>query len=99
MFKVQWKTEMNFSSLETYYWRSQPFWASLVPVLTVVLLLANTLASYSWNYADIFLVICSRALYFKFKILVEQTDQRLLSKSNDENMLFQIGTLCFVNIL
>ncbi len=81
--------EGNFSNLETYYWRSHPYLGSFLPYntyLTILVLIGNVFAAYSWSYADLFLVLCSRALYFKFKILVDQTSQKLLV-NRDRNIV------------
>ncbi|XP_035707271.1 gustatory receptor for sugar taste 64e-like [Folsomia candida] len=79
--------EENLSSLETYFWRSHPFWAKLLSYDTffaLILMFVNTLAAYSWTFGDLFIVLCSRALYYKFKILVDQTNLKLLGRVEDD---------------
>jgi hypothetical protein len=103
-------SEADFSLLQTYYWRSHPFWAHFVPyhpVLSVAILVVNFLTACAWNYADIFIVVCSRALYYKFKLLVDQTETHLLSKNTTmmfdkmHGMVFillQVTSYCIIKL-
>ncbi|CAL8122975.1 unnamed protein product [Orchesella dallaii] len=82
--------EHGFTPLETYYNRSHPFWAFYIPfhpIVAVILLICSLVSVLAWNYADVITIVFSRALYFKFKTLVEETEKRLIP--SEEKHQFQ----------
>ncbi len=77
---------MPGSILEVYYLRSHKEWLRVyngtedAATLGIFVYTSNKLALYSWNFADILLILFSRALYFKFKMLNEVAAQRLIDR-------------------
>jgi Trehalose receptor len=48
------------------------------------LFICNLLSLYAWNYADLLITNFSRALYYKFKILRQVAEHKLLTMAHDE---------------
>jgi hypothetical protein len=70
------------NALETYY-GAHPYLNKILGynlIFVGILLVINTLAGLSRTFADLFIILCSRALYYKFKILVDQTMKQMERK-------------------
>ena len=67
----------NRTFFQIYYTNNHARWEELVPYNTFMGLytfLADKLAWYSWNYADVLIYILARALSFKFQALYRQSE-------------------------
>ena len=67
----------NETFLRIYYALSCVQWAEWVPYswpFTVYALLSDKLTWYSWNLADVLVLVSSRGLYMKFKSLYERSE-------------------------
>ena len=76
----------NETFLRIYYVLGCVQWAEWVPYswpLTVYALLSNKLTWYSWNLADVLVLVTSRALYMKFKSLYERSEVLSLRVEHD----------------
>ncbi|CAL8136714.1 unnamed protein product [Orchesella dallaii] len=70
----------TFTSFESFYWRSNPHWASALGYnwfVAVIAFLQHKCVVYAWNYIDILLAIVGRALYFQFKALGEVAEKKV----------------------
>ncbi|CAL8136734.1 unnamed protein product [Orchesella dallaii] len=70
----------TFTSFESFYWRSNPHWASALGYhwfVAVIAFLQHKWMLYAWNYIDILLAIVGRALYFQFKALCEIAEKKV----------------------
>ncbi|CAG7718129.1 unnamed protein product, partial [Allacma fusca] len=80
--------DLNVTRWELYFSRAYKLWGSLVPfhhVTNIFLFLSDKLVWFAWNYTDLFIVVFSRALYFKFQALVFQGKITLLSPGADNS--------------
>ncbi|CAG7716022.1 unnamed protein product [Allacma fusca] len=71
----------NATAWETYYWRSHPFLPTIVPFsnfVAITFFLLSKFAIFAWDFGDILISVLSRALYYKFKLLIEQAETRLI---------------------
>ncbi|CAG7717220.1 unnamed protein product [Allacma fusca] len=79
--------KLNRSALEEYFINCNYQWSVLVAyhhALNLFTFVNNKLALYAWNYADITIILLSRAIYFKFQALNSQGEDILFHKGAEQ---------------
>lgn len=82
-------TNPKQSSLETFYWRSNPHWAAIFGYngfFAVLAFIQHKWMLYTWNYLDVLIAVFGRAMYFKFKMLYELSNEHLAEPLKNEGL-------------
>jgi len=61
------------------------------PVIAIIVFLCNKWAVSAWNLGDIFIFICSRALYGRFKCFYEDAKVKLLEMDEPDSSSFSVN--------
>ena len=61
----------------------------------IFVFITNKFTLYSWNFADVLIIVLSRALYYKFKMLNEAAEMKLVhgeKVSNGNTFVYKMLT-------
>lgn len=82
---------MKKSTLEVYFDRSHPEWGRILgyhynPMLAILAFTSHKLVLFCWIYADTFIILFARVLYFKFQELSKKAKENL---NGSDDILWQ----------